>query len=388
MAEIKCRNFSGYKPCSKSDLCERSQCQFYHPVDKHILFVHLEALGAVLRSTSLLVAIKRMFPYSHLTWVTKAPAHRLLHNIPSIDRILTVSAEDLLALSNLRFELAFVLDKSLLAGGVLKQCQVDEVRGFLPNSTGAILPANPEAQELWELGLSNHKKFFVNQKSEQRLCHESLGLGEYRHDEYQVNLDAEESSLANARRKIWSPDGRPVIGINTGCSLNLPAKKLSVEGHKVLIAKILSDERLQDLPIVLLGGPEDMERNIAIARDFPVIVSPTQGGLRDGLVSVQACDLIFSGDSLGMHMAIALKKWVVAWFGPTCPQEIDLYGRGRKIIAKASCSPCWKKACDMKVMCYDQVDFEQVVQALAEGFEWRTSFSKLHFQGTSFSPSL
>ena len=49
---------------------------------------------------------------------------------------------------------------------------------------------------------------------------------------------------------------------------------------------------------------------------------------------MNACDIVVSGDSLGMHMAIGLKKWVVAWFGPTCHQEIDLYDRGAKFLLR------------------------------------------------------
>jgi heptosyltransferase-2 len=167
----------------------------------------------------------------------------------------------------------------------------------------------------------------------------------------------------------------------------LPAKKLSVDGHRQLIRFLLRDARFEGCPIVLLGGPEDTERNAEIAKDLPVIQSPTTRGLRDGLISVEACDLVFTGDSLGMHMAIGLRKWVVAWFGPTCAQEIDLYGRGQKIRTFASCSPCWKKACGMERMCYDQVHFAQGLQALAEGLEWHISSSKPRFPEISFSPS-
>jgi heptosyltransferase II len=389
MAEIHCRHFNGYKPCGKSLNCDRGECASFASVKERILIVHLEALGAVLRSTSLLSAIQRRYPGSLITWVTKAPADRLLKNLNEVDRVLTVSAEDLLTLSALTFDLAFVIDKSIAAWGIVKHTKVDEVRGFRADPVnGAIVPANPEATELWSLGLDNHKKFFVNVKSEQQLVHEALKLGEYTRSEYRVELSAEERQLAGARRQQWSPVGCPVIGINTGCSGTLPAKKLSVDGHRELIHRILYDTRFAGSPVVLLGGPEDTERNELIARDLPVYVSPTQRGLRDGLVSVEACDVIVSGDSLGMHMGIGLRKWMVTWFGPTCAQEIDLYERGRKILTMAGCSPCWKKACGQPVMCYDQVDFDQVLDGLSEGFKWLTSFSKPRFPEISFSPFL
>lgn len=390
MAEIHCRHFSGYKPCGKNEECERASCRHYESIGPRVLIVHLEALGAVLRSTSLLKAVRRRFAHAHVTWVTKAPAQALLQNLNDVDRVLTTSAEDLLKLSALTFDVALVIDKSLAATGVVEAAKsVREVRGFRADPVaGAIVPANPEALELWRLGLSDQQKFFENQKTEQQLVHEALALGPYRRDPYEVRLAPAEMELAMARRRQWAPGGGPIVGINTGCSPTLPAKKLSIEGHRRLILRWLKDPRFRDTTLVLLGGPEDSERNEAIARDLPVIVSPTRAGLRDGLASVEACDVVFSGDSLGLHMAIGLGKWVVAWFGPSCPQEIDLYDRGVKILTQAPCSPCWKRVCRQPVMCYDQVDFDQVLNALAQGCTWLTSSSKPLSQETSSSPFL
>jgi heptosyltransferase-2 len=367
MSETSCRHFNGYKPCSKNPVCARAACPSYESVHSRVLVIHLEALGAVLRSTSLLKAIRAKYPKAHVTWVTKAPAQALLENLIDVDRVLGLGQEDLLQLEALRFDVALVIDKSLVAAGILRRTTVDQVFGFRANSAGAIVPANTEAGELWELGLSDHKKFFVNQKSEQQLVHEALALGPYLRGEYQARLSFMEMAQVGHRRHRWSPTGREIIGINTGCSGMLPAKKLSVEGHRKLIQGILADSRFRGMPIVLLGGPTDKERNNAIARGLPVYESPLENGLRDGMVSVAACDLIFSGDSVGMHMAIALRKWTVAWFGPSCQQEVDLYGRGVKILTSAQCSPCWKRQCDKPLMCYDQVDFQEARNALARG---------------------
>ncbi len=366
MSETSCRHFNGYKPCNKNPVCARGACGHYSGVQTRVLVIHLEALGAVLRSTSLLTAIRRKYPKSQITWVTKAPAHHLLQGL-ELDRVLGIGPEDLLQLEALQFDVGLVVDKSLVAAGVVKRTTIEKIYGFKVNSSGAIVPANGEAKELWELGLSDQKKFFVNQKSEQQLVHESLALGPYTRDEYQAKFTFMEMSQVAQRRHRWSPSGREIIGINTGCSTMLPHKKMSIEGQRKLIQEILADSRFKGMPIVLLGGPEDTERNEAIGRGLPVYQSPTGSGIRDGLISVGACNLVFTGDSLGMHMAIALKKWVVAWFGPSCQQEIDLYGRGAKILTKAACSPCWKRSCDKPLMCYDQVDFIEVRNALARG---------------------
>ncbi|MNK52433.1 ADP-heptose:LPS heptosyltransferase II [compost metagenome] len=328
-----------------------------------LLIVHLGALGAVVRSTSLLKAMKRKYPNAMITWVTDAPAHHLLKGHPGIDRVLTTSEADLLTLSALEFECAFVIDKSLKACGVIKRTSVDQVYGFIADPlTGAILPATSAAEELWSLGLDNHKKFFVNQKPETQLMIEALELGAYQRDDYWLPLNLQEESQRQERRQEWLSRGKNLIlGINTGCSNVITYKRLTVEFQRQIIQTLTA--KYPQVQIALLGGPEDTERNQQIAENLPVISSATESGLRDGLVSVAACDVVITGDSLGMHMAISQQKQVIAWFGPTCAHEIDLYERGVALKTQSPCSPCWKRTCEKAIMCYDQVSLKELVNA-------------------------
>lgn len=364
---IECRHFRGDRPCSRATQCDEA-CSSLEVPGSRLLLIHLGALGAVVRSTSLLAPLRRRFPKAHLTWVTDAPAHHLLQTHPGIDRVLTTSEADLLQLSALEFDVALVADKSLKAAGVLRRTQADLIFGFVAEPrTGAIIPATEHAQELWQLGLNDHQKFFVNGKTETQLLTEALALGPWRRDEYHLPLTAPEKQMQGFRHGQWSRQGRQaVIGLSTGCAATIPAKKMSVENHRELLARLRS---WSDVRVVLLGGPEDQQRNAAIAEGFDVVLSPMDRGLRDGLVSVAACDVIFTGDSLGMHMSISQAVWTVAWFGPTCAHEIDLYGRGEKIMTKAACGPCWKRTCHKDVMCYDLVDLDEVLAALRRGVE-------------------
>jgi heptosyltransferase II len=374
MAEFKCRHFNGYKPCGHPYSCN-SDCPKRDVPSERILIVHLEALGAVLRSTTLLSSIKRKYPNSHITWITKKPANALLVNLPQIDRVLTTSSEDVLALSALDFDIAFCIDKSLTAAGVLSHSQVKKIYGFVADrATGAIKPATKAAEELYEIGLSDQKKFFENKKTETELVCEALELP-FERDPYLVQLSQNERELAHQRRMEWAPAGEITVGINTGCAPNIPYKKLSVQMQREIVKKLSSRPGVR---VVLLGGPEDTKRNLAIAEGLNVTSSPTENGLRDGLCSVEACDIVVTGDSLGMHMGIGLKKWVVVWFGPTCAHEIDLYDRGVKVLSAATCTPCWKRSCNKSPMCYDLVD----IKAIMAGIEKCNLFSKPLSSGT------
>jgi len=362
-----CRHFNGYKPCGKSTDCS-SACISLDVPDTRILVISLEALGAVLRSTSILPAIKRKYPKSHVTWVTKRPADGLLKENSLIDRVLTTCEDGVLSLKALQFDMAYCVDKSISAAGLLQSTKANQTFGFMVQpETGAIIPATVAANELWQIGLSDEKKFFKNKKPETQLLLEALELGPYKSDRYSIEFSkAEELEIANRRVK-WLDDQKYIIGINTGCSDMIKYRKLSVDYQRRLIREI----KKQKLgAVVLLGGPDDTLRNRQISAGLPITQSPTESGIRDGLLSVAACDIIISGDSLGMHMGIATQKWVIPWFGPTCAHEIELYGRGSKVVTQANCSPCWKRLCHSPQMCYDLVPLEQFIDGIKKGFNW------------------
>ena len=385
MKELSCRHFSGYKPCDRSQSCSRLHCQAFDEIQENILVVHLGALGAVTRSTALLPALKRKHPRSRIVWVTESPAHHILKNIPMIDHVICLSDLQRHPLTSLKYSKAYCIDKSLTAVRATDEFEVDQILGFSADRiSGAIIPANDSAKELWEIGLSNQIKFFENLKTENQLVFEALELGEYLREDYQIFLSQAELAEASMRRKFWLDESAEVIiGINVGCSNVIPYKKLSLQSQRKLVQAI--GRRFGNkAQIVLLGGKEDLELAEEIAKNHEVVVSAMDQGLRDGMISLSACDLIVTGDSLGLHLGVGFKKWVVAWFGPTCSVEIDLYDRGVKVQSDVKCSPCWKRNCSQPVMCYDQVPLADLMKGIEQGVTWKSLSSKQPFQETCF----
>ncbi|MCB0407859.1 MAG: glycosyltransferase family 9 protein [Bdellovibrionales bacterium] len=344
-----------------------------------MLVIGLGAMGAVLRATSLLPGIVKKYPGCHITWVTEKASVPLLLNNPLIDKVLPLEFDSVLKLKSFHFHTCFSLDKDFRIGGIINDLSIDEVFGFRVDPLSmSIVPATSHSEELWQIGLSDHKKFFENKKPETQLLFEAMALGEWEQSPYVLGFSSQELLQIKVKSRQWRKTSQQmVIGINTGCSPTISYKKLSVSGHRVLIQKIQA--RLPQVQIVLLGGPEDTTRNQAIAFGMDIIESPTTFGVRDGLTSVAACDLVVTGDSLGMHMAIALEKWTVAWFGPTCAHEIDLYDRGEKVISKATCGPCWKRSCEKDLMCYDQVNFDEIIESIERGLSCISLSSKPPF---------
>ena len=127
--------------------------------------------------------------------------------------------------------------------------------------------------------------------------------------------------------------------------------------------------KYENLCLMLLGGMEDTERNNEIfAKLSPeaksrTINTPSTMGIRRGACFMNIADAVISGDSFGMHLALALKKYVIVWFGLSCHAEIELYGYGQKLIPEGlECSPCWKKACPRNLECINMIDIDKAIE--------------------------
>ncbi|MHB8930517.1 MAG: glycosyltransferase family 9 protein [Melioribacteraceae bacterium] len=356
-----CKNFNGYKPCFPDHNCWEDGCKEMNPIGTKILIINLDAMGDVLMTTAQLQVIKRKYPISAIYWITLKVASGLLENNPYIDRVFVYDFESLAILNSLEFDIVMNVDKSMRSGALAMQVKAKERLGFGINSNGQIIPLNKGAEYNYRLGMDDHLKFKVNTRFGQDYLAETFDL-DYSRDDYVFDFTATELKfIEEYKKEIGIKESDEIIGFNTGCSLLFPNKKMTLEQHTVLIEKFLSYNRFK---IMLLGGPEDEERNRAIAENFKgqVLNTPTYGGVRKGACYESIPQLIITGDSFGMHLAIALKKYVIAWFGLSCWSEIDLYDRGVKLFPESLfCAPCWKKVCPYNLECIQMIDLEKIV---------------------------
>jgi len=347
-------------------ICE--ECSEPSPVKEYILVISLEAQGAVLMSASILHAMKKKYPESCLIWLTRPEAIPLLENNARIDRLLPWNDENRMLLTQMRFDIAVSLDKSIYPGAFVNSLKADKKFGFGLSEQGQIIPLNKGALYNYRLGLNDAMKFHENKRTVVDILHETAELP-YRGEKYELKPGLEESAYKDEWTAKAGLDGFGiVIGINTGCSNLFPNKKMTVEQHVTLI-NMLYDYDPQS-KILLLGGREDTERNNEIQKlcGNRTINTPTTEGLRRGIMYVDMADIVISGDSLGMHLAIGLGKYVVAWFGLSCAEEIDLFSRGEKILSGVSCEPCWKKSCD-DLKCLRELSMQALYDAAIRGIE-------------------
>jgi heptosyltransferase-2 len=336
---------------------------------KKILIVNLDAMGAVVQTTAMLPAIKRKYPDSHISWITLKNAYRLLENNPYLDSVYVWEPENWMILQQMQFDIVYQTDKTKRSCAFAGTLNAKETIGFGLNKNGKIVPLNKEAEYSYILGLDDELKFRKNTLYGTQILQESMKL-KYRRDEYVLELSEEEKQFcATYKEEHRLNGGDLIVGFNTGCSYLYENKKMTIDQHVTLINAMYG---IQGVKLVLVGGPEDTERNAEIVRRVgeKVLSTPTTEGVRRGICYENICDVIITGDSFGMHVAIGLKKHVIAWFGLSCWSEIDLYDRGMKLIPEGLfCAPCWKRKCPYNLECIQMIDLKRIeeeVKRLAE----------------------
>lgn len=360
---LDCRHYRGDRPCAvgiQGPCPER--CALYDPQGVRVLIIKLGALGDVIRTTALLPGLKAEWPQSHITWVTRPAGARLLANHPLIDRLLPFDAETICHLEIEPFDLCLSLDKEPGPASLAMRVRATDRRGIGLSAFGTPVPLNSDAAYYFTLGLDDTLKFYRNDQSYQSLIYAAVGL-RYRGESYRLYPGAAERRQAAALLcDLGLSDNDAVVGLNTGAGRVFANKNWSEHQYAELARRLVREARAR---VLLLGGPEERSRNRRIAATCPGVLDA--GCEHPELLFaaiVERCQVVVTGDTLGMHVAIACGVPCVALFGPTCAQEIDLFGRGEKIVTSLACSPCYRRSCEKSPNCMDAIAVDRVAEAV------------------------
>jgi len=356
-----CRHFRNDKPCRFACACEG--CEHYEPMGTRILIIKLDAVGDVARTTTLLKPLRRKYHPCHITWLVAPEAEELLRGNPEIDVLLTYLPAHIERLRVERFDLALGLDKTHRAAAVLEQVHADEKLGFGMTDYGTIRPLNSEAEYHFLLGLDDDLKFHRNRKTYQEIIFDCVRLP-WNHDFYCLEID---DSDRRAAKKLLTDLGikesDAIVGLNLGGGSAFANKIWSAQGA---VAFLKALRKAVQCSVLLFGADRERGKIGAIQEaGLPgVLNAMTPHSCRLFQALLSHCAVVVTGDSLGMHLALAERRPVVAIFGPTCPREIELYGLGEKIVSRYDCAPCYRSSCDREPSCVDAIDPSEVVQAV------------------------
>jgi heptosyltransferase-2 len=234
--------------------------------------------------------------------------------------------------------------------------------GFVLDPEGNVAPTNDSARAWLEMGLFDDLKK-KNCRTYQSWMLEILGLGA-RESHYVLTLTEAERKQARAHLERLGVDvGRPIVGLNTGAGDRWPLKQWRLGGYRDLVHRLHGELGVQ---LLLLGGPAERDRHDYLTKNVrvPLFDAGNGNSLRHFAALVGHCAVVVSGDTLAMHVALALNRRVVVLFGPTSSAEIELYGLGEKIMPQLECLVCYKGECDFVPNCMDLISVESVAQAV------------------------
>jgi len=360
----RCRHFPGDRPCvyHKQDGARCDSCAHYSPVGFRILIIKLDALGDVLRTTCLLPALRRSYPEGHVTWLTLEAARPVLEQNPYVNETWSLGTESLARLGVQTFHLVLNPDASKASAGMASVARAKERRGFMLGEVGQVVPLSPEAETWLALGARDDLKR-ANRTTYQDHVHRMCGL-DAEGQGIVLRLTDREREFADR----WLGDagiepGTRLIGFNTGSSPRWPKKQWPRERYLDLARRL---EGMFDGRVVLLGGRLERGTNRWLSEQTGgyALDTGSDHDLRHYFALVGRCDVVVTGDTLGLHVALALGKKVVALFGPTSPWEVDLYGRGVRVVSDLDCVCCYRSECAESPTCMERIRPEAVMDAI------------------------
>jgi heptosyltransferase-2 len=240
-----------------------------------------------------------------------------------------------------------------------------------------VQPTNDAARRWLEAGVFDDVKRSGRSTYQDRMA-DILGLAGRSH-RYVFELGDDERERAKSHLESIGLDvERPVIGLNTGAGGRWPLKQWREDGYLELVDRV---GRHAPVQFLLLGGPGERERNERLKRAAHVtLLDPgVDNPVRHFAALLGHCDVVVTGDTLAMHLSLALGKRTVVLFGPTSAAEIELYGLGDKIVPSMSCLSCYKTSCDFVPNCMDLITTGMVEEAVMRQLRAARSVSHMRF---------
>lgn len=262
------------------------------------------SFGDVLRSTVIL----NLFKDDHVTWLVDSKAYPILKNNPYIDRILNYDLSSVLQLQSEHFDTVINMEKVPGLSALADRITAWRRYGFRFDVKKGEAEAYEGSQGILEI-CKNRKKKRSRRGFWQSGLFEILGK-KWRQEEYVFGYKP------TSKEKFD-------IGFNHEVGNKWGLKAWPKENWQEL-EKLIGNE----FSVSWQQGKNDMEAYF----DW-----------------INSCRVLVTNDSFGMHIAIALKKKLLALFGPTNYREVYLYGRGVKLMPSVSCPefPCQRKKCLM-----------------------------------------
>ncbi len=344
-----CKFFDGTIPCSyhKKYNVKCEDCRYYEKIDKRILIIKLGAIGDVIRTTPLLTKLKSEYPNCQIYWITDYPA---ILPKTQIDRIFSYDTKAVTILEETEFDIAINLDKDYPASALMNRIKAPERYGFCLKD-GVPAPENELAQHKFNTGLFDD----INKANQKSYQEEMFEICNFKFAGEDYILDCDDSIKWDIKN-----EGRTIIGLNTGCGERWVSRLWAEENWGALCTTLLEKGYYP----LLLGGKQEDEKNRRISEKTGAAYLG-HFSLQKFISLVNQCDLIVTAVTMGMHLAIGLKKKLVLMNNIFNPYEFELYGRGELIQPDKECTCYFSPRCkNEEYFCMEHLTVEKIFESI------------------------
>ena len=310
---------------------------------RHVVLCKLWGLGNLAMVLPLVAAVRARFQRARITFVTLERNRELLASQPGLDRIVTIKDHGLVA------PLADLLQ-------VVRELRADRpdlfldfeqflrVSGLVARASGARFVVGFDTPGQDRRGLHDRAAPCAPDRHMSRsfaALAEAAGLATDGVPSHALVVPA--AARPRIAALVGESAPRPWFVLHPGSGDNFPGRRWPVERFAAVAARLharhggslfvtggAGERPLASELVAELAAQEIAARDLCGALDLPEL-----------LALLAASDLLISNDTGPVHLATALRRPVVALFGPNSPQ---LYGplgaTGRALYQPPPCSPC------------------------------------------------
>ncbi len=332
----------------------------------NILIVRLSAIGDIVMASGLPGIIKKSHPDSHISWLCQPECADLLRDHQSVDEVIIWPRKEWQQLwrekkylnlartirqfrNQLRsknFDLALDL-QGLLKSGYLVWLSGAKKRIGLGSSEGS--------QALVHKVIPRDKGDTTLIGSEYRYIGSQLGF-DYQSFEMHLGIsDQSASSAASILKNLAIEKKYFVI-----CPFTTRPQKHWFDEYWRQTAIQLKAQF--GLPLILLGGPGDIESAAALCKGTEIINLAGNTSLQEAAAVIGRSNGLIGVDTGLTHMGHAMKVPSLALFGSTCPYLKTGLPSSKVIYLDLDCAPCRRNpTCGGRFDCLREITPEMVI---------------------------
>ncbi|MDA1353914.1 MAG: glycosyltransferase family 9 protein [bacterium] len=342
MIKTDCRHYVGAKPCAphkRTGVTCETCVNDYDPITQRILIIKLGAMGDVLRTAAILRQLSGTG--AEITWITKSNAVGLLEN-GLVDRVVPYGSPEMLPIIMWEeFDVVYSLDNDY-DGAVLGSMAEAAVHfGYGVNESGKIIPFNGAADAWLHVSINDDLKK-INKRTYQSVLFEICEL-EFDETRDTIPVLSDLTSPYADALLAHCAHTDSITAVMVGAGPRWPEKSLSMGK----LRDLLDGLHKRGDTILLISGPEEAARMAEVATwGIPTINTDGAQSVKDTFAILNRCDRVVTGDTLVMHMAVALEKPTFTYVGPTSAAELAEYGVMTKLVPEGlDCLCCYNTKC-------------------------------------------